>query len=139
MGWLVSPPAADAFLTPIGPTERRLEAFDRSLDANAVRAIGEQMLARGVTFRLLPKGVAAQPAYLAARSLQTLDWRVILVIPQSELLAEARRLLRRQLWLGAAGLVLLVAAISFVAAAISRPASTPSSARCASRAPTISR
>src|SRR5678815_5194114 len=79
------------------------------------------MLAHGVTFRLLPKGVTAQPAYLAARSLQTLDWRVVLVLPQSELLAEARRLLRRQLWLGAAGLVLLIAAISFVAAAISRP------------------
>jgi sigma-B regulation protein RsbU (phosphoserine phosphatase) len=76
---------------------------------------------RGVTFRLLPKGVAAQPAYLAARSLQTLDWRVVLVLPQSELLAAARALLRRQLWLGAAGLVLLIAAISFVAAAISRP------------------
>jgi sigma-B regulation protein RsbU (phosphoserine phosphatase) len=121
MGWLVSPPAADSFLTPIGPTARRLEAFDASLDANAVRAIGEEMLARGVTFRLLPKGVAAQPAYLAARSLQTLDWRVVLVLPQSELLAEARALLRRQLWLGAAGLVLLIAAISFVAAAISRP------------------
>jgi sigma-B regulation protein RsbU (phosphoserine phosphatase) len=121
MGWLVSPPAADSFLTPIGPTPRRLQAFDASLDANAVRVIGEQMLAHGVTFRLLPKGVTAQPAYLAARSLQTLDWRVVLVLPQSELLAEARRLLRRQLWLGAAGLVLLIAAISFVAAAISRP------------------
>jgi sigma-B regulation protein RsbU (phosphoserine phosphatase) len=121
MGWLVSPPAADSFLTPIGPTATRLEAFDASLDASAVRVIGEQMLARGVTFRLLPKGVTVQPAYLAARRLQTLDWRVVLVLPQSELLAEARRLLRRQLWLGAAGLVLLVAAISFVAAAISRP------------------
>jgi len=121
MGWLVSPPAASFFLTPIGPTARRLPSFDPSLDANEIRVIGEQMLARGETFRLLPEGLAAQPAYLAARSLETLDWRVLLIIPQSELLAAARALLRRQLWLGAAGLVLLIAAISFVAAAISRP------------------
>src|SRR4029453_17559784 len=102
MGWLMSPPAANRFLTPIGPTARRLEAFDASLDVNAVRAIGEQMLARGITLRLLPDGVAAHPAYLAARRLQTLDWQLVLVLPRSELLAEARALLRRQLWLGAA-------------------------------------
>ena len=121
MGWLVSPPAAHFFLTPIGATVRRIEAFDPSLDANAIREIGEQMLAREATFRLLPEGMSKQPAYLAARTLQTLDWRVMLIIPQSELLAEARALLRRQLWLGAAGLVLLIGAIFFVAAAIARP------------------
>jgi len=44
-----------------------------------------------------------------------------LIIPRSELLAAARTLLRRQLWWGAAGLVLLIGAISLVAAAISRP------------------
>jgi sigma-B regulation protein RsbU (phosphoserine phosphatase) len=121
MGWLVSPPATNFFLTPIGPTARRIATFDPSLDANAVRVVGEQMLERGVTFRLLPKGLVAQPAYLAARSLETLDWRVLLIIPQSELLAQARALLRRQLWLGALGLVLIIGAISFVAAAIARP------------------
>jgi sigma-B regulation protein RsbU (phosphoserine phosphatase) len=63
----------------------------------------------------------AEPAYLAVRALETLDWRLLLVIPRAELLAEARALLERQLLLGAAGLVLLVAAISFVAASISRP------------------
>ena len=121
MGWLVSPSAAQFFLTPIGPTARRIEAFDASLDANAIRDVGEQMLARGETFRLLPDGLTAQPAYLAARTLATLDWRVLLIVPESELLAAARALLRRQLWLGAAGLVLLIGAISLVAAAISRP------------------
>ena len=121
MGWLISPPAAHTFVTPIGATVQRIETFDPSLDANSIRDIGEQMLADRETFRLLPASVSPQPAYLAARTLQTLDWRVMLIIPQSELLAEARTLLRRQLWLGAAGLVLLIAAISLVAAAIVRP------------------
>ena len=121
MGWLISPPATHSFVTPIGSTVQRIAAFDPSLDASAIRDIGEQMLARGVTFGLLPRGVSTQPAYLAARTLQTLDWRVMLIIPESGLLAEARTLLSRQLWLGAAGLVLLIGAISLVAAAISRP------------------
>lgn len=121
MAWVMSPPASHFFLTPIGATARRIETFDASLDANAIRDVGEQMLARRVTFGLLPDGVAAQPAYLAARALQTLDWRVMLLIPQSELLSEARALLRRQLWLGAVGLLLLTVAISLVAAAVSRP------------------
>jgi sigma-B regulation protein RsbU (phosphoserine phosphatase) len=121
MGWLVSPPAPRVFLTPIGATARRLETFDASLDANAIREVGERMLTRGVTFRLLPQGVSTQPAYLAARTLETLDWRVMLVFPESDLLSAARALLRRQLWLGAIGFVILIGAISLVAAAISRP------------------
>ena len=121
MGWLMSPPDPESFVAPIGATTQRVARFDASIDEQAFRDIGERMLASGVTFGLLPDGAAAEPAYLAVRALETLDWRLLLVLPRAELLAEARALLERQLLLGAAGLVLLIAAISFVAASISRP------------------
>jgi sigma-B regulation protein RsbU (phosphoserine phosphatase) len=121
MGWLVSPPTARSFVTPIGATADRIKSFDASVDAERIRKAGEGMLERGVTFALLPQGLASQPAYLAVRNLETLDWRLMLIVPQTALLAEARSLLRRQLWLGAAGLLVIIGAISLVAAAISRP------------------
>ena len=121
MGWLSSPPASQPFVAPIGATVDRLTTFDASLNQQAIRDVGERMLARKVTFELLPQGLAARPAYLAVRNLETLEWRLMLVIPRSELLAEARTLLNRQLGLGAIGLVLLIAAISLVAAGIARP------------------
>jgi sigma-B regulation protein RsbU (phosphoserine phosphatase) len=55
------------------------------------------------------------------RNLETLGWRVMLVIPKKKLLAEAGELLIRQLLLGAIGLALLFVAISIVAAGIARP------------------
>jgi sigma-B regulation protein RsbU (phosphoserine phosphatase) len=79
------------------------------------------MLARDATFGALPRGLTAEPAYLAVRNLQTLDWRLMLVIPRAQLFAEAHALLERQLSLGAFGLVLLIAAIWLVAAGIARP------------------
>ena len=121
MGWLASPQAAQTLVTPIGATADRINNFDTALDTDASSHAGEQMLARKVTLTLLPPDVSAQPAYLAVRNLQTLDWRLMLLLPQAELLADAHALLRRQLWLGAAGLAVLIAAISLVAAAISRP------------------
>jgi sigma-B regulation protein RsbU (phosphoserine phosphatase) len=122
MGWLSSPPAGgDAFSAPIGATAARIVAFDDSMDQDAIRKLGEGMLGRGVSFALLPRGATSQPAYLAVRSLETLGWRVMLVIPKAQLLDEAGLLLSRQLWLGAIGLVLLIAAISIVAAGITRP------------------
>jgi sigma-B regulation protein RsbU (phosphoserine phosphatase) len=121
MAWLMSPPADEAFVAPIGATADRVARFDRSMNPETVRKIGEGMLARDATFELLPSGVTAEPAYLAVRQLQTLGWRVMLVIPQTELLAEANELLHRQLWLGAIGLILLIVAISGVAAGIARP------------------
>jgi HAMP domain-containing protein len=45
----------------------------------------------------------------------------MLVMPRWQLLAQAHDVLLRQLWLGAAGLALLIAAISFVATGVSRP------------------
>jgi sigma-B regulation protein RsbU (phosphoserine phosphatase) len=121
MGWLVSPPTARSFITPIGATAQRIASFDASIDAERIREAGENMLARDVTFAPLPAGLASQPAYLAVRNLETLDWRLMLIVPQATLLAEARNLLHRQLWLGAAGLLVIIGAISLVAAAISRP------------------
>jgi len=121
MGWLSPPPDSHSFMTSVGPTASRIDAFDASLRPEAIRDIAETMLASGKTFMRLPPGNTAHPAYLAVRNLQTLDWRLILVIPRAQLLAEARSLLNRQLLLGLAGLVLLIAAISIVAAGISRP------------------
>jgi sigma-B regulation protein RsbU (phosphoserine phosphatase) len=121
MGWLASPSGGESFVVPIGETADRIERFDRSMNEEAVRRIGEDMLARSVTFGLLPRGTTAEPAYLAVRNLETLGWRVMLVIPSKQLLAEADELLTRQLLLGAAGLVLLIAAVSIVAAGIARP------------------
>jgi len=122
MGWLMSPPTTkQPFVTPIGATVDRIGKFDASLDTQAIRRAGEQMLARKVTLALLPADITSQPVYLAVRDLQTLDWRLMLLLPRAELLAEARKLLQRQLWLGAVGLLVLIGAISLVAAAISRP------------------
>jgi len=121
MGWLSSPPATEPFVAPIGATASRIEQFDRSMNEKAIRAFGEEMLGRNETFRLLPRGLTAKPAYLAVRNLQTLGWRLMLVIPRSELLAEARVLLERQLLLGAIGLGILIAAIFLVAARVTRP------------------
>jgi sigma-B regulation protein RsbU (phosphoserine phosphatase) len=121
MGWLVSPPGEESFVAPIGATTQRIAAFDASIGERTFREAGERMLASGVTFELLRGRDGAEQVYLAMRRLETLDWRLLLLIPRAELLAEARALLERQFLLGAAGLVLLVAAISFVAAGISRP------------------
>ncbi len=121
MGWLVSPPGPESFVAPIGATTQRIARFDAALDEQTFRDLGERMLAAGMTFELVADGTVAEPVYLAVRGLETLDWRLLLVIPRAELLADARALLRRQLLLGAGGLVLLVAAISLVAASISRP------------------
>ena len=121
MGWLSAPPESQVFMTPIGPTPSRVLGFDASLEPEALRDVAESMLANKTTFMRLPPGNAAQPAYLAVRHLETLNWRLILVIPRAQLLAEARSLLNRQLLLGLGGLVLLIAAISIVAAGISRP------------------
>ena len=120
MGWLVSPPGPESFVAPVGATAERVAKFDAALDEKTVQGDGERMLADGVTFQLIERE-GLSPVYLAARALETLDWRLLLVIPRAELLAEARALLERQLLLGAAGLVLLIAAISLVAASISRP------------------
>lgn len=119
--WLASPPGERSFVTPVGDTPQRIRRLDEHLDVDQVRDAGERMLANNTTFALLPSGVSAQPAHLAVRDVETLGWRFLLVVPRSQLLAEARELLVRQLWLGAAGFLLLIAAISLVAAGISRP------------------
>jgi sigma-B regulation protein RsbU (phosphoserine phosphatase) len=121
MGWLSATANAKSFVTPIGATEERIARFDGALDRQAILAAGDAMLVRQSTFSALPAHLTAEPAYLAVRQLQTLDWRLMLVIPRAELLAEARALLDRQLSLGAVGLVLLIAAIGLVAARIARP------------------
>jgi sigma-B regulation protein RsbU (phosphoserine phosphatase) len=121
LGWLSSPPSSRSFVAPIGDTARRIDAFDRSLDQGRVRDIAERMLAASVSFAPLPRGISSKPAYLAVRDLETLGWRLILIIPQAELLSGARELLYRQLWLGAIGLTALIVAISLVAAGIARP------------------
>jgi phosphoserine phosphatase RsbU/P len=121
MGWLSAPRESRIFMTPIGPTADRLREFDASLEPGAMRDIAEKMLDGNAAFTRLAAGSTALPAYLAVRNLKTLDWRLILVIPRDAMLAEARTLLNRQLLLGLAGLALLVAAISIVAAGISRP------------------
>jgi sigma-B regulation protein RsbU (phosphoserine phosphatase) len=121
LGWLSSSQSKESFVAPIGDTVRRLDRFDRSLDQDAIRGIGEAMLAKNVSFRRLPRNVSSQPAYLAVRDLETLGWRLMLVIPRAELFANARALLDRQLWLGAIGLLALIGAISIVASGIARP------------------
>jgi sigma-B regulation protein RsbU (phosphoserine phosphatase) len=121
LGWLSSPPAPKSFVAPIGATADRLASFEASMSQDAIRDFGEQMLARKVTFELMPRNLVTRPAYLAVRNLETLNWRLMVIVPRSELLAEARTLLNRQLGLGAIGLVLLIAAISLVAAGIARP------------------
>jgi sigma-B regulation protein RsbU (phosphoserine phosphatase) len=120
-GWLTSPPSAESFIAPLGATAERVGRLADWVDEERFRELAEQMLSRQDSFSLIPEGITAEPTYLAVRNLETLNWRLILAIPRSELLAEAHRLLNWQLWLGAAGLLLLIAAISFVAAGVSRP------------------
>ena len=124
MGWLSSPPDGESFVAPIGATTDRIAAFDTAMNQPAIRSAGETMLANRITFSLLPKAISTKPVYLAVRHLETLEWRLMLVIPQAELLSEARVLLNRQLWLGVIGLVLLIAAITAVATGIARPIHT---------------
>jgi sigma-B regulation protein RsbU (phosphoserine phosphatase) len=119
MGWLLSP-GAESFVAPIGATTARIAEFDASISEQAFRDVGERMLANDVTFAL-STNLAVEPVYVAVRELATLDWRLLLVIPRPELLAQARELLERQLLLGTGGLVLLIAATTLVAASISRP------------------
>jgi sigma-B regulation protein RsbU (phosphoserine phosphatase) len=121
LGWLSSPQATSTFVAPIGDTVTRLDQFDRSLDQASIREIGEAMLERKASFGRLPRGATSQPAYLAVRDLETLGWRLMLIIPRAELFADARALLYRQLWLGGLGLLALIAAISLVASGIARP------------------
>ena len=112
-GWLASPPSPHDFVTPIGTSD--------SSGAEVVRAAAEGMLSKGSTFGLMRRQADREASYLAVRGLETLQWRLMLVMGRSQLLTEARDVLRRQLWLGVAGLILLVAAISFVATGVSRP------------------
>ncbi len=121
VGWLASPPAERAYIAPIGATAGRVASRAATPRVEVIRTAAEQMLSQGVNFGLLRDGVTSEPAYLAVRNLETVGWRVMLVIPRAHLLADARHLLRSQLWLGAAGLLVLIAAVSFVAAGISRP------------------
>src|SRR6187401_1001871 len=121
VGWLVSPPSDGAFIASIGTTEARLGGVDHPIPVDVIRGEAEKMLANGSSFGLLPARATDEKIYLAVRTLQTLGWRVILLIPREALLHEARTVLVHQLWLGAAGLILLIAAISIIAAGISRP------------------
>jgi len=121
MGWLLSPSVGEPFVAPIGATTERVGRFDAAVTPDTIRNIGEGMLAANRSFALLPEGTTVRPAYLAVRSLETLGWQLMLVMPRDELLAEANALLRRQLWLGAIGLLLLTAAIYAVAAGVTRP------------------
>ena len=120
-GWLVSPPSKGAFIAPIATTEARLAGEQKPIPVDVIRGEAEKMLAVGKNFGLLPRRATDEKIYLAVRTLQTLEWRVILLMPRETLLAEARALLVRQLWLGVAGLTLLITAVSFVAAGIARP------------------
>jgi sigma-B regulation protein RsbU (phosphoserine phosphatase) len=121
MGWLLSPVQAERFVAPIGDTAERVLQFDRDIDVDAIRAAGQQLLGGNAGLVLLPPGLTAKPAYLAVRDLQTVGWQAMLVIPEAQLMAEASALLRRQLLLGAIGLVLLLLAILGVSAGIARP------------------
>ena len=111
-GWLASPSSTREFVAPIGSADLAGLA--------AVRVSADDMLSSGRTFGLIHASTA-RASYLAVRNLETLQWQLMLVVERSKLLAGARDVLRRQLWLGAAGFLLLVAAISFVATGVSRP------------------
>jgi phosphoserine phosphatase RsbU/P len=119
-GWL-SANAHDSFVVPVGPNATLWQAHKGTLDEARLRTIGRSMLEQGRTFDQLPAQAGEQAAYLAARELQTLDWRLTLWLPREQLFAEARRLLLAQFWLGGIGLALLIAAIIVVSSRISRP------------------
>lgn len=121
MGWLYPAQAEAAFVAPVGDSQQRLEAFDPQLDVAALRGAGEAMLADRISFSAVPLAVSQKPAFMAVRNLSTLGWHLALVIPRDELLAEARKLLNQQIVLGALGLLLLIVAVSLVAAGITRP------------------
>ena len=121
MGWIFSPPEQTSFVAPIGATPQRAATLPGLPVESTIRDAGEAMFANHDTFALLPKQVSGERIYLAVRNLETLNWRLVLAFPRSELLADARTLLRRQLLLGAAGLAGLLVAIALVAAGISRP------------------
>ncbi len=119
LGWL-SANANDAFVVPVGAVSGPPDGGSTG-DAARLRDSARAMLAAGSTFGRAPLDADETPAYLAARSLQTLDWQLTLWLPRKQLLGETRQLLAVQLSLGALGLALLVGAIVAVAARISRP------------------
>ena len=121
VGWVASPPGVQSFVAPIGDTRRRLGSRAGSIDVVKVRDLVERMLSEHRSFAIAPAGLTNEPVYVSVRKLETLDWRLIFAIPKRELLTEARQLLTSLLLLGAAGLLLLVTAIVFVAAKVSRP------------------
>lgn len=121
MGWLSAGTAADAFAAPIGDTPQRLAQFDPRLSDGQVRSVATQMQQRGVDFAPAPDALGVPDSYLAVRELRTLGWQLVLLTPQVQLMADARRQLNRLLMLGALGLAVLVAAVSAVAAGVSRP------------------
>jgi sigma-B regulation protein RsbU (phosphoserine phosphatase) len=121
VGWIASPPGAHSFVAAIGDTTRRLGGGASPIDEVKARELAERMISEHEGFSLAPAGLTNEPVYLSVQTLETLDWRLIFAIPKRELLAEAHQLLELQLWLGAAGLLLLVTAIFSVAARVSRP------------------
>jgi len=121
MGWLAAGTADDAFVAPIGDTQQYLVRFDPALRDTTIRHAAAAMQQQNRSFAALPDGLSARPAYLAVRELRTLGWQLTLLMPEAELLAGARRQLNRQLLLGTTGLLLLVIAVSLVAAGVARP------------------
>ncbi len=121
MAWVYHERAETAFIAPVGRSSNLIADFDPQFNLDAMRATGEVMLASNVNFRKLPPDVSRKPAYLAVRELRTTGWHLALVIPHDQLLTEARQLLNRQILLGVVGLVLLVLAVSLVAAGVTRP------------------
>lgn len=121
MAWLSAAAGAEEFAVPIGDSDARLARLHGSLQVQAARREATAMLARGQGFGLLPGNISTNPTYVAARSLGTLGWKLTLLIPRHELLAQARQQLRRQLMLGGIGTVALLFAVSLVAAGIARP------------------
>jgi sigma-B regulation protein RsbU (phosphoserine phosphatase) len=121
MGWLYPAQPEVEFIAAVGNSASRMAIVDPRFDPAAMRRAGENMLARDVTFAHLPRTVSDEAGYLAIRNLSTTGWRLALVIPREQLLAEARQLLNRQIVLGVVGLLLLIIAVSLVAAGITRP------------------
>jgi phosphoserine phosphatase RsbU/P len=121
MGWLYPAQPEAQFIAPVGDSSLRMARFDPRFDPAAMRRAGEALLERNVTFAPLPRTVSGEAGYLAIRNLSTTGWHLALVIPKEQLLAEARQLLNRQILLGVVGLMLLVIAVSLVAAGITRP------------------
>jgi sigma-B regulation protein RsbU (phosphoserine phosphatase) len=121
MGWLASGAGDEAFVAPIGETLQHLVGFDPALRDTTIRKAAYAMKRQNLSLAALPEGQSARPAYLAVRELRTLGWQLALLMPEEDLLAGARRQLNRQLLLGGAGLLILVVAVSLVAAGVARP------------------